>query len=338
MRGKIEINEYLASLKANQSKTVRPFDRKSSGPEIEMGPAAQALVIPSIPIEKIMPPQKDTINRLYALFKPVVDELEGYEEFDWQQNYGTLSAESIAKGYLFNAITRSMLKTGVPFTPEEIGLQVFLRHVSDAYVDKIKAEDAVAAFLQRPHVQSQFSSMLQSMSVSKPTKQDLIDYFCTVKSYNLAYQASLFDAADFEKNIANSVNSTLMSVNSLFKTHNRPSFWSKGKEIKLPEVDMNNDELHAALQNMASSLAEIAKTDSKKLMKETLVTLNASSNFFKNEIGNISEHRGEIKEQIKTLQHSLHTLAEKLQDDKEKHRPWVAGVIPAEGIRNTLPK
>lgn len=320
MTEKLELEEYLTTLLSGEYRTSRPFDKKSDITAV-MGPEAKALKIPDIPMEQIIPPREMIVKGIYLLLEPVLNELVKNSSFDWQLSYGSLSAKDVAKGYLFNAITSSMLKDK-PFTPQELGLQIFLRHVSDAYVDGISAEKAISTFAGKPHVQSQFSSMVISMSLTRPTKQDLINTYLADNCFVKAYQASLFDESEFEKVVADDLKQSLLMVMAIVKKHHKPHFWNKTKEAfsRLNSETTINETmgLPALLYYFSTVLKEIRKTNSRVFMDEALTEIKKSSSFLQHGMDLTDDSRQELKLAMDKLIKEIDRVSEKLISSRIK--------------------
>lgn len=339
MTEKLELEEYLTTLLSGEYRTSRPFDKKSDITAV-MGPEAKALKIPDIPMEQIIPPRDTIIKGIYLLLEPVLNELVKNNAFDWQLSYGALSAKDVAKGYLFNAITSSMLKDR-PFAPQELGLQIFLRHVSDAYVDGISAEKAISTFAGKPHVQSQFGSMVTSMSLIRPTKQDLINCYIADSRFVMAYQASLFTESEFEKGVCDDLKQTLLMVMDLVKKHYKPHFWNKTKaafNLNAKRINETSD-IPTLLDYFSSVLREIRKTNSRSFMDETLNTIKKSSFFLQHSIAIIDDSRHELKITMERLTTAIDSVAETLRTDKSKETmttPWVPAYPKSPGYRGSI--
>lgn len=285
-----------------------------------MGPEAKALKIPDIPMEQIIPPREMIVKGIYLLLEPVLNELVENSAFDWQLSYGSLSAKDVAKGYLFNAITSSMLKDR-PFTPQELGLQIFLRHVSDAYVDGISAEKAISTFAGKPHVQSQFGTMVTSMSLTRPTKQDLINSYLADNRFVIAYQASLFDESEFEKGVSDDLKQSLLMVMNIVTKHYKPHFWNKPKEVFSPlNLKIINETmgLPALLYYFSTVLKEIRKINSRVFMDETLTEIKKSSFFLRNSVDLTDDSRQELKLAMDKLIKEIDRVSEKLISSRIK--------------------
>ncbi|MFC7781374.1 hypothetical protein [Legionella taurinensis] len=339
MTEKLELEEYLTTLLSGEYRTSRPFDKKSDITAV-MGPEAKALKIPDIPMEQIIPPREMIVKGIYLLLEPVLNELVKNSAFDWQLSYGSLSAKDVAKGYLFNAITSSMLKDR-PFTPQELGLQIFLRHVSDAYVDGISAEKAISTFADKPHVQSQFGSMVISMSLTRPTKQDLIKSYLADNRFVMAYQASLFDESEFEKGVCDDLKQTLLTVMDIVKKHYKPHFWNKNKEAfsLSPKTINETTGIPALLYYFSTVLKEIRKTNSRTFMDETLTEIKKSSFFLQHSVDLSDDSRQELKMAMDKLIKDIDHVNEKLTSSKIKEglTSWTpAYPQPTTGFRGSI--
>lgn len=317
MYEKMEVNDYLSTLKSRAVLTKRPFDTNTTEAAIELGLAARTLTLPVLTMERMLPPGKSTIETFYRVLKPVLQELEHYDEFDWTQNYGTVTAKDVAKGYLFNAIAGAREKDTL-FTAQEIAFQVFLRHVSDALVDGIEPDNAVESFKKKSHVLSQFNSMVLSLSMQIPTKDALIESYVAENQYTKVYLASLFTDEDFEKKICQELHKILIPVIDLINEQRKPHFWNKTKtRSDLDKIKMSEpSDLIEMIGHFSKVMEELQQLNKIALTGNVLSLIHSNSPFFRDSIEITGSSKEEMNESLVKFQQNIHVLLQNLSANK----------------------
>lgn len=272
MNNKLTLTEYLNQLNTGKLKTERPFD-KNAGLNIELGSEAQKLKIPVLAIE-YNSPKNETMEMVYHLLTPVLNELINNDAFSWSKSYGLVSAGEVAKAYLYQAITQS-LSTGKPLTYHEIGLQTFLHLTSDALVNGIEVNDALT-FVNRAHIRNQFETMVSSMSMKRANKKELTDFYKSQNRYNMAYQVSLFTEVEFQASLVIHFKTLLNQIINIIQ----PSHKKFSATLDISAINEENafDETLDYLLHIINYLLQVEHTQT---IKEVLTTLRNNSFFFR---------------------------------------------------------